>query len=84
MRKILKSAYSDFTDQFYMASDWQPNLTHDDDHLLVQSGRDEMKQLGQRFKARFPTLFDKFDPQEIVVRKAIKSFGFFLHNIYIF
>ena len=51
-------------------SDWQPNLTHEDDHLLVQSGRDEMKQLGQRFKARFPTLFDKFDPKEVVVSQA--------------
>jgi len=50
--------------------DWQPNLTHEDDHLLVQSGRDEMKQLGQRFKARFPTLFDKFDPKEVVFRST--------------
>ena len=47
--------------------DWHPHLTEADDHLLVQAGRDEMKVLGERFRARLPSLFETFDNKEVIV-----------------
>jgi len=50
--------------------DWHPHLTEADDHLLVQAGRDEMKVLGERFRARLPSLFETFDNKEVIFRST--------------
>ena len=38
---------------------WTFNLTVEDEDLLTDAGRLELKQLGERYKKRLPTLFDQ-------------------------
>jgi len=49
---------------------WKPHLTKEDDHLLIQSGRNEMKILGHRQSKRLPTLFKHFDKDQVVFRST--------------
>jgi len=49
---------------------WKPHLTKEDDHLLVQSGRNEMKVLGHRQRTRVPNLFKHFDKEQVVFRST--------------
>ena len=37
---------------------WTLNLTVQDEDLLTESGKLELKQIGERYKKRLPTLFD--------------------------
>ena len=47
---------------------WIFDLTIDDAYLLVESGKKEMREMGQRFKIRFPTLFEDFNEKEVIFR----------------
>ena len=49
-------------------SKWSFDLTIDDESLLTESGRTEMKELGQRYKARLPEIFDEtYNEDNIIV-----------------
>ena len=54
-------------------ANWKLELTVDDGDLLVDSGRDELRQLGQRFKERLPELFDGFSEEDIIFRTTKKQ-----------
>ena len=49
-------------------SNWKLELTVDDGDLLVESGKDELRQLGQRFKVRLPDLFDEYSEEDVIFR----------------
>ena len=49
-------------------SKWSFELTIDDDSLLTESGKTEMKELGQRYKARLSEIFDEtYTEKDIIV-----------------
>ena len=49
-------------------SNWTFDLTKEDAYLLTESGKNEMKMIGQRLKSRFPDIFDEgFNDKEIVI-----------------
>ena len=49
-------------------SNWKLELTVEDGDLLVESGKDELRQLGQRFKVRLPDLFDEYSEEDVRFR----------------
>ena len=48
-------------------TNWKLELTTEDGDLLTESGKDELRQMGQRSKVRFPDLLDTFSEDEITV-----------------
>ena len=51
-------------------SKWSFGLTIDDDSLLTESGKTELKELGQRYKARLSDLLDEpYNEENIIVKK---------------
>ena len=49
---------------------WTLELEDEDAWMLVDSGRAEMRQIGQRFRARFPQLFSDYDSNDVLFRST--------------
>ena len=59
-------------------TNWKLELTVEDGDLLTESGKDELRQMGQRSKVRFPDLLDTFNEEEIIVMFLIIFSNYFL------
>ena len=56
-------------------SEWAFELTIDDDSLITNSGKSEMKQLGRRYKARLPDIFSQYTDEQFNVSLQFISSG---------
>ena len=57
---------------FQALSNWNFELTIDDDGLITDSGKEEFRHIGKRYKARLPDIFDEsYEEDQITVRKYL-------------
>ena len=52
---------------------WTFELTVDDDSLITESGKDELRLIGQRYKQRLPDIFDPPYNASLITVKLFQS-----------